>query len=230
MVFNYITAMPVRVSALRTLGATTNVFAIEGFMDELAHAAGADPVAFRLAHLDDPRAVAVLREAARLGGWGGAAPAGPGVGRGVAFAQYKNLMAYVAVVAEVAVDRGTGAIRVRRVATAVDAGEVVNPDGLRNQVEGGVIQAVSWCTKEQVRFDRTRILSRDWSGYPILTFPEVPAIEVSVIDRPAERALGVGEAACGPTAAAVANAVHAATGARLRDMPMLPDRVLAAWA
>ncbi len=230
VVFNYITAMPVRVSALRTLGATTNVFAIEGFMDELAHAAGADPVAFRLAHLDDPRAVAVLREAARLGGWGGAAPAGPGVGRGVAFAQYKNLMAYVAVVAEVAVDRGTGAIRVRRVATAVDAGEVVNPDGLRNQVEGGVIQAVSWCTKEQVRFDRTRILSRDWSGYPILTFPEVPAIEVSVIDRPAERALGVGEAACGPTAAAVANAVHAATGARLRDMPMLPDRVLAAWA
>ncbi len=230
VLFNYITAMPVRVSALRTLGATTNVFAIEGFMDELAQAAGADPVAFRLAHLQDQRAAVVIREAARLGGWAGPAPAGAGAGRGFAFAQYKNLMAYVAVVAEVAVDRGTGAIRVTRVVAAVDAGEAVNPDGLRNQVEGGIIQAVSWCTKEQVRFDRTRILTRDWSGYPVLTFPEVPAIEVGVIDRPGERALGVGEASCGPTAAAVANAVHAATGARLRDMPMLPGRVLAAWA
>ena len=230
VVFNFITAMPVRVSALRTLGATTNVFAIESFMDELAEAAGADPVAFRLAHLSDGRGRAVIAEAARLANWQPGATGSYGRGRGFAFAQYKNQMAYVACVADVAVDRDSGLVRVRRVAAAVDAGETISPDGLRNQIEGGIIQAVSWCTKEQVRFDRTRILSRDWSGYPILTFPEIPAVDISIIGKPGQRALGVGEASCGPAAAAVANAVRAATGARLRDMPLSPDRILAAWA
>jgi len=229
VVFNHITDMPVRVSALRTLGATTNVFAIECFIDELALAAGADPVAFRLAHLQDERAIAVIEAAAKLGHWQAGAKGGNGTGRGFAFAQYKNLMAYVAVVVDLAVDRETGGIRVRKVSAAVDAGETINPDGLRNQIEGGIIQAISWSTKEQVRFDRTRILSRDWSGYPILAFPEVPAVEITVIDRPGDRALGVGEAACGPTAAAVANALYHATRVRLRDMPLAPANILAAW-
>jgi nicotinate dehydrogenase subunit B len=229
VIFNYIPGMPVRVSALRTLGATTNVFAIESFMDELALAAGADPVAFRLAHLRDPRAIAVIEAAAKLAGWQSGAKGGKGAGRGFAFAKYKNLMAYVAVVADITVDRETGGIRVRKMSAAVDAGETINPDGLRNQIEGGIIQAVSWCTKEQVRFDRTRILSRDWSGYPILAFPEVPAVEIALIDRPGERALGVGEASCGPATAAVANALFHATGVRLRDMPLAPEHVRAAW-
>ena len=229
VVHHFITAMPVRVSALRTLGATTNVFAIESTMDELAAMAGADPVAFRLAHLSDLRAVAVIQAAAKLAGWQPGAAGGTGAGRGFGFAKYKNQMAYVAVVADLVVDRDTGTVRVNKVAAAVDAGEVINPDGLRNQIEGGIIQAVSWSTKEQVRFDHTHILSRDWSGYPILAFPEVPAIAITVIDHPGERALGVGEASCGPAAAAVGNAVAHATGKRLRDMPLSPDRVRAAW-
>ena len=221
--------MPVRVSALRTLGATTNVFAIESAMDDLAAMAGADPVAFRLAHLSDSRAIEVINTAAKRANWKPGAAGGKGTGRGFGFAKYKNQMAYVAVVADVVVDRDTGTIRVRNVWTAVDTGEVINPDGVRNQVEGGIIQAISWSTKEQVRFDRTRILSRDWSGYPILTFPEIPAVDITLIDRPGTRALGIGEASCGPAAAAVANAVAQATGCRLRDMPLSPDRVRSAW-
>ena len=226
---HFITQMPVRVSALRTLGATTNVFAIEAAMDEMAAMAGADPVAFRLAHLSDPRAVQVIETAAKLAAWKPGAKGGGGAGRGFGFAKYKNQMAYVAVVADVEVERQTGAVRVRHVWAAVDTGEVINPDGVRNQTEGGIIQAISWATKEAVRFDATRILSRDWSGYPILTFPEVPAIDVTLIDRPGERALGIGEASCGPAAAAVGNAVAHATGVRIRDMPLSTDRVRAAW-
>ncbi len=228
VVFNYIPGMPIRVSALRTLGATTNVFAIESFMDELARQAGADPIAFRLAHMKDKRAIAVIEAAAKLGNWRANAAGGKGTGRGFAFAKYKNLMAYVAVVVDVTVDREMG-VRVTNAAAAVDSGEIVNPDGLKNQVEGGIIQAVSWVTKEQVRFDRIRILSRDWSAYPILAFPEVPSVQMELIDRPGDRSLGVGEASCGPTAAAVANAVYHATGARIRDMPLSADRIRAAW-
>ena len=227
---HFITQMPVRVSALRTLGATTNVFAIESAMDDLAAMAGADPVAFRLAHLSDHRATATIQAAAKLAAWRPGAPGGSGTGRGFAFAKYKNLMAYVAVVADIQVDRDTGTIAVRHVWAAVDTGEVVNPDGVRNQTEGGIIQAISWAIKEQVRFDRTRILSRDWSGYPILAFPEIPAIDIVLLDRPGERALGIGEASCGPAAAAIGNALAHATGHRLRDMPLSPDRVRAAWA
>ena len=226
----FITRMPVRVSALRTLGATTNVFAIEGAMDEMAAMAGADPVAFRLAHLSDPRAAEVINAVTKKANWQPGAKGGNGTGRGFGFAKYKNQMAYVAIVADLAVDRDSGTVRVRHVWAAVDTGEVINPDGVRNQTEGGIIQAISWSTKEQVRFDRTRILSRDWSGYPILAFPEVPAIDITLIDRPGERALGIGEASCGPAAAAVANAVAHATGQRFHDMPLSPDRVRGAWA
>jgi len=171
VVNHLITGMPLRVSALRTLGAYTNVFAVESFMDELAIAAGQDPVAFRIAHLSDRRARAVLQVVARRAGWK-AGEKGDGVrGRGIAFAQYKNLATCVAVVAEVELDRKTGRVRVPRAFAAADAGQVINLDGLANQIEGGMIQSTSWTLPEAVRFDRNGITSRDWSGYPILTIP-----------------------------------------------------------
>ncbi len=228
VVHNFIPEMPLRVSALRTLGAYANVFALESFLDELAFAAGADPVEFRLRHLKDARARAVIEAAARRAGWRPGAKGDGRRGRGIGFAKYKNLASYVAVVADVTVDRASGAILVERAVAAVDAGQIINPDGLTNQIEGGIVQSTSWTLKEQISFDRQRITSRDWSGYPILTFPEVPTVEVVLLDRPNERSLGAGEAAQGPTAAAIANAVHHATGARLRDLPLTPEHVKAA--
>jgi CO/xanthine dehydrogenase Mo-binding subunit len=226
---HFIPPMPIRVSALRALGGYCNVFAIESFMDELALAAGADPVEFRLRHLSDPRGRAVIEAAAKEAAWTPGAEGGNGQGRGLGFAKYKNLSAYVAVVVEVTVDRGSGAVRVTKATAAIDAGQVVNPNGLANQIEGGIVQSTSWTLKEQVTFGASGITSRDWSTYPILTFPEVPDIRVTVIDRPDERSLGASEAALGPTAAAIANAIAHATGARLRDLPLLPERVKAAW-
>ena len=219
---------PLRASALRGLGAHGNIFAIESFMDELALAAGADPYEFRLRHLADPRARAVI-EAGR--GLAARVPEieGPGrAGRGVAFARYKNSSSYLAVVAEVEVDERTGSIRLRRAFAAVDVGQAINPDGIKNQIEGGIVQAASWTLKEQVKFSTDRIESADWATYPILGFAEVPDIEVIVIDRPELESAGAGEAAQGPTAAAIANAVADAVGARLRDLPLTPARVLAA--
>jgi nicotinate dehydrogenase subunit B len=151
-------------------------------------------------------------------------------GSGIGFAQYKNHASYVAVVAEVEVDRASGAVSVVRATCAADAGQVVNPDGLRNQMEGGIVQSTSWTLKEEVRFDRERIASRDWQSYPILTFPEVPEIEVALLDRPGTPWLGAGEAAQGPTAAAIANAVAHATGARIRDLPLTPGKIKEALA
>jgi len=228
VVNNLITAMPLRVSALRTLGGYTNVFAVESFMDELAAAAKQDPVAFRLAHLGDPRARAVIDTVAKKAGWR-AGEKGDGTrGRGIGFAKYKTLATYVAVVAEVEIDRKSGRIRVPRAFAAADAGQIVNPDGLKNQIEGGMIQSTSWTLHEAVRFDRNGITSRDWSGYPILTMPEVPEVEVTLIDRPDKKSLGAGEASQGPMAAAIANAFASATGRRLRDLPLSPERVQAA--
>ena len=149
-------------------------------------------------------------------------------GRGIGFAKYKTLATYVTVVAEVEIDRKTGLIGVPRAFAAVDAGQIINPDGLSNQIEGGMIQSTSWTLHEAVRFDRNSITSRDWSGYPILTMPEVPEIEVALIDRPEEEPLGAGEASQGPMAAAIANAFANATGRRLRDLPLTPERVRAA--
>jgi nicotinate dehydrogenase subunit B len=227
VVNHLIVPMPLRVSALRTLGAYANVFALESFMDELAVAAGQDPVAFRLAHLKDARAKAVIEAAARKAGWTADARGDGARGRGVAFARYKNLSAYVAVVAEIEIDRGRGAIQIPRAFAAVDAGQIINPDGLVNQIEGGMIQSASWTLHEMVRFDANRILSRDWATYPILTMPEVPRITVDLIDRPEERSLGAGEASQGPMVAAIANAFAHATGKRLRDLPFSPERVKA---
>ncbi|MFZ3321025.1 MAG: molybdopterin cofactor-binding domain-containing protein [Usitatibacter sp.] len=221
VVHHFLPDMPLRVSAMRGLGAYHNVFALESFMDELALAAGADPVEFRLRHLDDPRSRAVVERVASGFNWSAAHPA-PGRGKGFAFARYKNYAAYCAVAVEVAIDPHKGLIRLVRAVAAIDSGQVVNPDGLRNQTEGGIIQSASWTLHEKVAFDRTRIRSFDWSTYPILRFDGVPeSLEVHVIDRPGLPWLGSGEAAAGPTAGAIGNAVANATGRRLRDLPLV---------
>jgi CO/xanthine dehydrogenase Mo-binding subunit len=225
VVKHFVADPPLRVSSTRSLGAYANVFAIESFMDELALAGGRDPLAFRLAHLDDPRGREVLQAAAARAGWRSAG--GNGRGQGLAFARYKNAKCYAAVVVDVEVDRASGAIRLLRAVIAADAGEVVDPDGLVNQLEGGFIQAASWTLREEVRFDTTRITSRDWESYPILGFAEIPEVETLVLDRPGAPFLGAGEATQGPTPAAIANAVAHATGLRLRRIPFTPERVLA---
>jgi nicotinate dehydrogenase subunit B len=226
IVHHLIAETPVRTSSLRGLGATLNVFAIEGLMDELAERAGEDPVAYRLSVLSDPRARAVVEHVARISGWRAGLPAGTGRGRGIAFARYKNMAAYAAVVAEVEVEES---VRLLRVWCAADAGLVINPDGAINQLEGGIIHATSWALKEAVRLDGTGISSRDWEGYPVLRFSEVPEVLVELVEPGADRpCLGVGEASGGPTVAAIGNAVAHALGARLRDLPLTRERVMAA--
>jgi nicotinate dehydrogenase subunit B len=228
VVHHLVKPMPIRVSALRTLGAYANVFAIESFLDELALEAGADPLAFRLAHLKEPRARAVIEAVAKKAGWKEGEKGDGRRGRGLAFAKYKNLAVYVAVVAEIEVDRASGVVRVPRAYAVADAGQIINPNGLANQIEGAVIQSTSWTLHEQVRFDKNAITSRDWVSYPILTMPEVPQVSVELIDRPNEKSLGSGEGGQGPTVAAISNAFAHATGKRLREIPFTPDRVKAA--
>jgi nicotinate dehydrogenase subunit B len=230
VVHHFVQDMPIRVSALRTLGAYANVFALESFMDELAAAAGADPIAFRLAHLKDPRGRAVIEAVAKKAGWKEGEKGDGTRGRGIGFAKYKNLACYVACIAEVAIDRGSGAVSVPRVWAAVDSGLIINPDGLTNQMEGGIIQSVSWTLKEEVRFDKSGILTRDWASYPVITMPEVPKVEIELINRPNERPLGSGEGSQGPAVAAVVNAFAHATGKRIRDLPLHATRVKAALA
>jgi len=218
-----LTTMPIRTSALRTLGAQANVFAIESFLDELATERGEDAVAFRLRHLSDPRAQDVIRAAARRAGW--KPEKREGIGHGLGFARYKNTGAYCAAIAEV---EGADDISVRRLTIAVDVGEAINPDGVINQIEGGAIQATSWVLKERVRFDRERITSNSWSEYPILRFGEVPEVDVEVISRPEIEPVGAGEAAHGPVTAAIANAVFDALGLRVRNLPITRERLIAA--
>jgi CO/xanthine dehydrogenase Mo-binding subunit len=228
ILYDFVPAMPLRVSALRSLGAYMNIFSIESFMDELAQASGADPVEFRLRHLTDPRARDVITTAAERFGWSGF-PRKPGTGRGFAFARYKNLGAYAALAVEVNLDHESGHVRLVRATAAVDSGQAVNPDGIRNQIEGGILQSASWTLYESVTFDRIRITSRDWSSYPILRFSAVPdSVEVHVIDRPGQPFLGTGEAAQGPAAAAIGNALADASGVRVRELPMTAARVKAA--
>ena len=227
---HFVQDMPIRVSALRTLGAYANVFALESFMDELAAAAGADPVAFRLAHMKDPRARAVIEAVAKKAAWKEGEKGDGTRGRGIGFSKYKNLACYVAVIADVEIDRATGVVRVPRAFAAVDSGLIINPDGLSAQIEGGIVQSVSWTLKEEVRFDKNGILAVDFATYPILTMPEAPKVEIELINRPTERPLGSGEGSQGPAVAAVANAFVHATGKRIRDLPMSPQRVKAALA
>ncbi len=218
---HFLPQMPLRVSALRSLGAHMNVFAIESFIDELAAAAGTDPVMFRLQHLQDERAREVINAAAEEFRWAIREPPTQGNGYGFGFARYKNLAAYCAIAMQVRVDPDSGQVHVLRVAAAVDTGQVVNPDGVRNQIEGGILQSLSWTLFERVTFDRTRVTSCDWSGYPILRFDAVPeSVSIRILDRAGMPFLGCGEAAQGPAAAAVANAVANATGIRSRDLPL----------
>jgi CO/xanthine dehydrogenase Mo-binding subunit len=214
----------VRVSALRSLGGFMNVVAIESMIDELALAGGLDPVAFRLQNLDDPRAIAVIRAAADRFGW-----AQRPKGSGFAFARYKNLASYCAVAMQVSVDPKSGAAKVGRVTAAVDAGEAVNPGGVRNQIEGAIVQAVSWTSREAMGFDASGRTGLDWNGYPILRFEDAPAsVTVQVIDRPGQPFLGAGEAGQGPAGAAFCNAVADALGKRIRDLPLSRAKVKAA--
>jgi CO/xanthine dehydrogenase Mo-binding subunit len=222
------------VSSFRTLGGMQNTFANESFMDELAAAAGIDPLEYRLRYLAKPREREVLKAAARKANWESRPSprkdtSSVAEGRGVAFARYENDQAIVACVAEVQVERVSGFVRVRRIVVAHDCGLIINPDGVKNQIEGNVIQSLSRALKEEVRFDELRITSVDWQTYPILTFSEVPEIEIVLINHPDQPAMGAGEPSTVTTAAAVANAVSDATGIRLRQIPFTPERVQAAF-
>jgi nicotinate dehydrogenase subunit B len=226
VVHHFIPAMPLRISAMRALGAYHNVFSIESFMDELATAAGADPVEFRLKHLNDPRGRDVIQKAAQEFGWKKDQQAPRDRGYGFAFARYKNLAAYCAIATEVEVNSETGRPRLVRAVAALDSGQVVSPDGLANQIEGGIMQSMSWTLYESVTFDDTRITSIDWQTYPILRFNSVPdSIDVHIINRPGLPFLGSGETAQGPAAASIANAITNATGKRLRNLPLTRKRI-----
>jgi CO/xanthine dehydrogenase Mo-binding subunit len=225
IVKHFLADSPLRTSALRGLGSYANVFAVESFMDELAYAACADPVEFRLRHLTDERARAVVEAAA-----GKASSRPEGQGRGIAFARYRNRQSYVAVVVDLRVNQDSGHIRLERAVIAADAGQIVSPDGLSNQLEGAFVQSASWTLKEQVAFDPQGVISVDWHSYPILRFRDAPEIETVLLNRPGRPYLGLGEGAQGPVAAAIANAVFDATGVRLRRIPFTPEHVKAALA
>jgi CO/xanthine dehydrogenase Mo-binding subunit len=226
VVHHFIPEMPLRISAMRALGAYHNVFSIESFMDELADLAGTDPVEFRLKHLDDQRGRDVIEKAAERFGWQKGQKPPPDRGYGFAFARYKNLAAYCAIASEVEVNRETGRPRLLRAVAAVDSGQVVNPDGLINQIEGAIVQSMSWTLYESVTFDDTRITSTDWQTYPILRFDAVPdSIDVHIINRPGQPFLGSGETGQGPAAASIANAIAHATGKRLRNLPLTRKRI-----
>ncbi len=225
VVTNRLLEMPIRTSAIRTLGGYANVWAIECFMDELAHASGQDPVAFRLAQLSEPRARAVIEKAVDSAPWWhDRAGDREGTGRGLAFARYKNTGAWCAVAVRIVAGVS---IRVLDIAIAADVGLSINPDGVANQLEGGAIQSCSWTLKEEVQFTRQEITTRSWEDYPILSFSEAPVVTVSLINRPDQASLGAGEASQGPTAAAIGNAVFDALGIRIRHLPITPARILA---
>lgn len=215
---------PLRTSALRSLGAYANIFALESFIDELALKAGKDTVEFRLSHLKDERAKEVINRLAAKINWGKRQmPAGAGIG--FAFAQYKNEAAYFAVAAEVQSDAEKRTFRVVKLTGCIDAGQTINRDGIINQTEGGMIQSASWTLLEEVRYTADGIASTGWDSYPILRFVDVPDTEVIIIDRPQQEPLGAGEAAQGPTSAAIANAIFSATGSRLRELPLTADKI-----
>ena len=237
VVSHHLKDTPLRLSNLRAPGKIANIFAVESFADELAAAAGMDPVAFRLRGLTDPRAVEVLKRASGMMDWQTRLSPNPYaaegnflVGRGMAYMRYKQAENYVALGITVAVNKATGKIVVRRVVCAHDCGLVVNPDGLRNQVEGNILQTLSRTLHEEVTFDKARVTSVDWASYPLLTFPDAPTVQVALVDRPEQPSYGAGEASSAPVAAALANAVFDATGIRLRSVPFTTERVKAALA
>ncbi len=234
VVVHWLKDTPLRPAPIRSPGKPANCFAVESFVDELAAAAKLDPLAVRLKGLNDPRAVAVLKRAAEMMNWQERPSPAPATrdpvarGRGIAYIRYKNAEAYVAIGMEVAVDRRSGRIQVERVVCAHDCGQIINPDGVRSQVEGAILQTLSRALLEEIRFDRSRVTTVNWASYPILRFSQVPKVEVALIDRPTEKPVGAGEAACAPVAAALGNAVFDAIGVRLRTVPLTPQRVKAA--
>lgn len=228
---HYVRDSLLRASSFRSLGGAENTFANESFMDELAAAAGVDAVAYRLRYLLEPRERDVLEAAAGKANWvSRPAPRRDtsqlAEGRGVAYARYENDQAIVACIAQVQVDRASGMVRVKRIVIAHDCGLIINPDGVKNQIEGNVLQSLSRALKEEVKFTEMRITSRDWETYPILTFSEAPEIEIVLINRPDQAAVGAGEPSTVTTAAAVANAIFDAIGVRVRRIPFTPERVL----
>ncbi|MDH4182260.1 MAG: molybdopterin-dependent oxidoreductase, partial [Betaproteobacteria bacterium] len=230
VVVHWLADAPLRPSNLRAPGKIANGFAVESFTDELAAVARQDALAFRLAGLGDPRGIEVVKRAAALIDWQARPSPGPGgVGRGIAYLHYKNNETYVAIAMEAEVDRRSGAIRVRRVGCAHDCGLVINPDGVRAQIEGSILQTLSRALFEEVKFDRARVTSVDFASYPLLRFPDVPRIAIDLVLRQHAPPLGAGEAAATPVAAALANAVYDAAGIRLRDVPFTRERVRAAF-
>lgn len=231
IVKHFLPDSPLRVSALRGLGSFASVFAVESFMDELAQAADADPVAYRLSYLADERARAVIEAAAEKANWQPRSrPRGDGRGRGFAFAQYKNRQVYVAAVVDLRVERDTGRIILEHAVVAAEAGQLVNAEGMSQQIEGGLAQSASWTLKEEVKFDRQGVTSADWRSYPILRLGEAPTVETVLLNRPGLPWLGVGEGVMGPAPAAIANAVYDAVGVRLRRIPFTVERVREALA
>ncbi|HVW61068.1 MAG TPA: molybdopterin cofactor-binding domain-containing protein, partial [Puia sp.] len=205
---------PLRTSSLRSLGAYANLFAIESFMDELAEKAGKDPYEFRLMHLEDQRARDVLEKLRSIVN-------NTSEHIGIAFSRYENRKTYCAVAARVTVDPKHKLPRVQKMWAVVDAGEVINLDGIKNTIEGGMVQSASWTLYEEVKFDEHRITSLNWNTYPVIRFPQSPEVEVVVLDRPNEKAVGAGEAAQGPAAAAIVNAIYRITGKRVRHLPVV---------
>jgi CO/xanthine dehydrogenase Mo-binding subunit len=223
---------PLRPAPIRSPGKPANCFAVESFTDMLADAAGLDPVEFRLRHLTDPRGIEVIKRAATLMNWQPRSRAGSTKnaavmrGSGFAYVHYKHSETYVAMGMEVSVERVSGRISVERVVCAHDCGQIINPDGVRAQVEGAILQTLSRVLMEEVQFDRSHVTSLDWNTYPIMRFGDVPKLDIALVDRPTEPPLGAGEAACAPVGAALANAVFDATGVRLRQVPFTPALLL----
>ena len=225
IVNHLLSGSPLRTSSQRGLGAYANIFAIESFMDELARVADTDPVEFHLRHLTDERARAVIEKAAQMADWGAARGTDLDRGTGLGFLRYKNNASYVATIVELRVNRSAGKIFLEKGIIACDAGQIVNPDGVANQLEGALLQAASWTLREQVNYDEQGITSLDWRSYPILRFRDAPAIDIELINRSDQPYMGVGEGAMGPVSAAIANAVYDAVGVRLRHIPFTPDKV-----
>jgi nicotinate dehydrogenase subunit B len=223
IIHHLVPEVPRRTSALRSLGAMPNIFALESFIDELAARAGRDPVEYRLAHLSDRHGRRVIERVAAMADWNEKPPQANRA-KGIGFAQYKNRAAYAAVITELEVDES---VRLLRVWCAADAGLAVNPDAILNQLEGGIVQSASWTLKEQVRFDNQAAGPIDWETYPVLRFSEVPPIDIELVPSNSDMPLGVGEATAGPTAAAIGNAVSRALGIRVRDLPLTRERIMA---
>ena len=227
---------PLRPSWIRTPGRMQNTYANESFVDELAAAAGMDPLDFRLKYLDpsDKRGIELLQRLAQLANWQkrpspqSEVSGNVAKGRGMSYVKYELVRTYIGVVAEVDVDRSSGEIRVPKFYVVHDCGQIINPDGLKNQIEGCVVQTVSRTLIEELKFNRSQVTSLDWESYPILKFPQVPEIIIDLIDRPTEKPWGAGEPAASVIPSAISNAVFDATSVRLRSIPFTPAKVKAA--